>query len=108
MIAVLLVWHRLSRANALVLLYGVALTAGTVAAWVRAGLVNHYPSDTVGGWLTALAVVPATAWFVDFAAARWLVMKRRSTRLAHARAWIETTRQPALTPPARGVNLGPG
>jgi membrane-associated phospholipid phosphatase len=88
MIAALLVWHRLSRAAALALLYGVALTAGAAAAWAQAVLENHYASDTVGGWCIVLAVVPATAWLVDYAAARWLVRKRRITRLTR-RAWIE-------------------
>jgi undecaprenyl-diphosphatase len=68
MISALLVWHRLSRAATLALVYGVALTAGGVAAWAQAVLENHYPSDTVGGWCTALAVVPATARLVDYAA----------------------------------------
>jgi len=70
MIAVLLMWHRLSPAAALALLYGVALTAGAAAAWAQAVLENHYASDTVGGWCTALAVVPATAWLIDHATAR--------------------------------------
>jgi hypothetical protein len=41
MIAALLVWHRLSQAAALALLYGVELAAGAVAAWSAAGLVSH-------------------------------------------------------------------
>jgi len=79
MIAVLLMWHRLSPAAALALLYGVALTAGAAAAWAQAVLENHYASDTVGGWCTALAVVPATAWLIDHATAPWSIRKRRST-----------------------------
>ena len=81
MIAALLVWHRLSRAAALALLYGLALAAGAAAAWVQTGLVNHYPSDTVGGWCTALAVVPATAWLVDHVATRWSVRRSAGTPL---------------------------
>jgi membrane-associated phospholipid phosphatase len=79
MIAALLVWHHLSRGAALALLYGVALAAGAVAAWSAAGLDSHYPSDTVGGWCTALAVVPATAWLVDHAATRWSVRRGAGT-----------------------------
>jgi membrane-associated phospholipid phosphatase len=71
MILVLLVWHRLNRPAALALLYGMGLAAGTAAAIVQAGLVNHYPSDTVGGWCAALAVVSATALLIDHTAARW-------------------------------------
>jgi undecaprenyl-diphosphatase len=25
----------------------------------------HYPTDVLGGWCTALAVIPVTAWLVD-------------------------------------------
>jgi undecaprenyl-diphosphatase len=65
MIAVLLVSHRVRRDAALALLYGAALMAGAAAAWAQVGLAAHYPTDTVGGWCTALAVVPAAAWLID-------------------------------------------
>lgn len=71
MSAVLLVWHGLRPGAALVLLYGVAFVVGAAAAWAQAILVAHYPSDTVSGWLTALAVIPTTARLVDQAALRW-------------------------------------
>jgi len=90
------VWQRLRPAAALALLYGVALTAGAAAAWVQAGLVNHYPSDTKGGWCTALAVVPATARLVDHVASRWSVRERRSARFA------------LLREPTGRRELGPG
>ena len=80
MIAAMLVWHRLSRGAALVLLYGVAFVVGTAAAWAQAGLVAHYPSDTVGGWCTALAVIPAAAWLIDQAAVRWSVRRSAGTQ----------------------------
>jgi undecaprenyl-diphosphatase len=70
MIAVLLCWHRLRPGAALALLYGAALVAGAAAGWAQAGLGAHYVTDTVGGWCTALAVVPAAAWLVDHAAGR--------------------------------------
>ena len=73
MCAVLLVWQRLSRAAALALLYGTAFVVGAAAAWAQSSLVAHYPSDTVGGWCTALAVVPATALLIDYAAVRWSI-----------------------------------
>lgn len=81
MAAVFLVWHRLRPAAAFALLMGVALVVGAAAAWAQAGLVAHYPTDTIGGWCTALAVVPATAWLIDRAAA-WLALRRTSGRPA--------------------------
>jgi undecaprenyl-diphosphatase len=73
MTVVVLAWHRLRPAAALALLYGVALVVGAAAAWAQAGLSAHYPTDTVGGWCTALAVVPATAWLID-----WYATRRRA------------------------------
>lgn len=70
MLATMLAWHRLRPVAALVLLLVAALVVGAAAAWAQAGLVAHYPTDTLGGWCTALAVVPATAWLVDLAADR--------------------------------------
>jgi membrane-associated phospholipid phosphatase len=78
MAAVMLVWHRLRPAAAFALLMGVALVVGAAAAWAQAGLVAHYPTDTIGGWCTALAVVPATAWLIDRAAA-WLARRTAGT-----------------------------
>jgi undecaprenyl-diphosphatase len=77
MIAVMLFWHRLSTGAALALLYGVAFAVGLLAAWAQAGLTAHYATDTVGGWCTALAVVPATAWLIDRTAAWWSVRQAR-------------------------------
>ncbi len=82
MIAVLLLWHRLSRPAALALLYGVALVTGAAVAWAQVRLTAHYPSDTVGGWCTALAVVPATARLVDEVTARWPDRAARSINLS--------------------------
>ncbi|HEY0450385.1 phosphatase PAP2 family protein [Actinophytocola sp.] len=75
MIAVMLAWHRLRPVAAFALMLAVALVVGAAAAWAQAGLVAHYPTDTVGGWCTALAVVPATAWLIDRAAA-WRTSRR--------------------------------
>jgi undecaprenyl-diphosphatase len=79
MITVLLFWHRLRAGPALALLYGVALVVGAFAAWAQAGLTAHYPTDTLGGWCTALAVVPAAAWLVDRAADRLLLRRSGGT-----------------------------
>ena len=46
------------------------LVAGAVMGWAEVGLGAHYPTDALGGWCTALAVIPATAWLVDRAADR--------------------------------------
>ncbi|MCG0283694.1 phosphatase PAP2 family protein [Streptomyces sp. PSAA01] len=43
----------------------VALVAGAAMGWAQVALGAHYPTDVLGGWCTALAVVPATAWLVD-------------------------------------------
>jgi undecaprenyl-diphosphatase len=71
MAAAWLAVHRLGRVTALALLYGAAAVVGAAAAWAQSVLVAHYPSDTVGGWCTALAVLPTTAWLMDLAALRW-------------------------------------
>jgi membrane-associated phospholipid phosphatase len=80
MAAVMLVWHRLRPVLAFLLLMGVALVAGAAAAWAQAGLVAHYPTDTIGGWCTALAIVPATAWGIDRTFAWWDSRRQRKPR----------------------------
>ncbi|WP_425842139.1 phosphatase PAP2 family protein [Streptomyces fractus] len=55
----------LGRAAGACLVFGAALVAGAGMGWAQVALSAHYPTDTVGGWCTALAVVPATAWLVD-------------------------------------------
>ncbi|MFE6054080.1 phosphatase PAP2 family protein [Kitasatospora sp. NPDC056446] len=46
----------------------VALAAGAAMGWAQVALGAHYPTDVLGGWCTALAVVPVTARLVDRAA----------------------------------------
>ncbi|MFC9125338.1 phosphatase PAP2 family protein [Streptomyces sp. NPDC057099] len=58
----------LGRTAGTVLVLGAALVAGTAMGWAQVALGAHYPTDALGGWCTALAVVPATAWLVDRAA----------------------------------------
>ncbi|MFF0428760.1 phosphatase PAP2 family protein [Streptomyces sp. NPDC004520] len=48
-----------------------ALAGGTLMGWAQVALDAHYPTDTLGGLCTALAVVPATAWLVDRTADRF-------------------------------------
>ncbi|WP_328752162.1 phosphatase PAP2 family protein [Streptomyces sp. NBC_00285] len=52
------------------LVIAAALVAGAAMGWAEVALGAHYPTDALGGWCTALAVVPATAWLVDQAADR--------------------------------------
>ncbi|MEU5040031.1 phosphatase PAP2 family protein [Streptomyces griseorubiginosus] len=52
------------------LVLAATLVAGAAMGWAEVALGAHYPTDALGGWCTALAVVPATAWLVDRAADR--------------------------------------
>ncbi|MFD0356331.1 phosphatase PAP2 family protein [Streptomyces sp. NPDC127110] len=47
------------------LVLAAALLAGAAMGWAQVALGAHYPTDVLGGWCTALAVVPAAAWLVD-------------------------------------------
>ncbi|MCQ9132379.1 phosphatase PAP2 family protein [Streptomyces hilarionis] len=60
----------LGRAAGMALVLGAALVAGAAMGWAQVALGAHYPTDTLGGWCTALAVVPATGWLVDRTADR--------------------------------------
>ncbi|MGP3769455.1 phosphatase PAP2 family protein [Streptomyces sp. SDT5-1] len=55
----------LGRAAGLALFLAAGLLAGAAMGWAEVALSAHYPTDAVGGWCTALAVVPAAAWLVD-------------------------------------------
>ncbi|WP_406119796.1 phosphatase PAP2 family protein [Streptomyces sp. NBC_00989] len=57
-----------------------ALVAGAAMGWAQVGLGAHYPTDVLGGWCTALAVIPATAWLVDRIADRMTDSGRRERR----------------------------
>ncbi|AXK32503.1 phosphatase PAP2 family protein [Streptomyces armeniacus] len=50
---------------ATLLVLAAASAAGAAMGWAQVALGAHYPTDVLGGWCTALAVVPATAWLVD-------------------------------------------
>lgn len=60
------------------LVLGAALVAGAAMGWAQVALDAHYPTDALGGWFTALAVVPATAWLTDRSAD--IVRSRRGRR----------------------------
>lgn len=48
----------------------VTVLAAAAMAWAQVLLNAHYPTDTIGGFCAALAVVPAVAWAIDQFAAR--------------------------------------
>ncbi|MER5942003.1 phosphatase PAP2 family protein [Streptomyces sp. NPDC001928] len=52
------------------LVLAAALVAGAAMGWAQVALGAHYATDVLGGWCTALAVIPATAWLVDRTADR--------------------------------------
>nr|WP_223182941.1 MULTISPECIES: phosphatase PAP2 family protein [unclassified Streptomyces] len=55
----------LGRTAGLSLLLVSALLAGVAMGAAQVALSAHYPTDTLGGWCTALALTPATAWLID-------------------------------------------
>ncbi|MFF4740804.1 phosphatase PAP2 family protein [Streptomyces sp. NPDC001262] len=55
----------LGRAAGTLLVLAAALVAGAAMGWAQVVLGAHYPTDVLGGWCTALAVIPATAWLTD-------------------------------------------
>ncbi|MDK1476378.1 phosphatase PAP2 family protein [Streptomyces sp. 549] len=76
LVVALLVTGRLGlgRTASTSLVLAAGLVVGGAMGWAQVALGAHYPTDTLGGWCTALAVVPATAWLVDRAAGpggRW-------------------------------------
>ncbi|MFE2276548.1 phosphatase PAP2 family protein [Streptomyces sp. NPDC059454] len=62
------------------LVLAAALVAGVAMGWAQVALGAHYPTDALGGWCTALAVIPATAWLVDRTADRTADAGRRERR----------------------------
>jgi undecaprenyl-diphosphatase len=59
---------RLGTVPSLLAVAGLVDAAGTTVALAQVTAAAHYPTDTLGGFCTALAVVPAVAWLVDHAA----------------------------------------
>ncbi|MFI1016767.1 phosphatase PAP2 family protein [Streptomyces sp. NPDC020965] len=70
------------------LVLAAALVAGAAMGWAQVALGAHYPTDVLGGWCTALAVIPASAGLIDRVAdrpagrltPRWLADARRRKR----------------------------
>ncbi|MFJ6934373.1 phosphatase PAP2 family protein [Streptomyces sp. NPDC101132] len=61
----LLAVERAGRTAGALAVCAAALAAGAGMGWAQVALGAHYPTDVLGGWCTALAVTPATAWLVD-------------------------------------------
>ncbi|MFI6491150.1 phosphatase PAP2 family protein [Streptomyces sp. NPDC050564] len=82
LVAALLATGRLGlgRAAGVSLVLAAALLAGAAMGWAQVALGAHYPTDVLGGWCTALAVIPATAWLVDRMADRMADAGRRERR----------------------------
>ncbi|MEU6762254.1 phosphatase PAP2 family protein [Streptomyces sp. NPDC046853] len=55
----------LGRTAGALLVLGAALVAGIAMGWAQVALGAHYPTDILGGWCTAVAVVPVTGLLVD-------------------------------------------
>lgn len=67
LVAVLVFVQRreLGGGKGMTLVAGYTVVAAFVMAWAQVLLNAHYPTDTIGGFCTALAVVPPTAWLLD-------------------------------------------
>lgn len=76
LVAMLVVVQR-GRANVAVALV-VATAAGLAMALAQVLLNAHYPTDTLGGYATALAAVPTAGWVTD----RFMAWRSGSTRTA--------------------------
>ncbi|MFD9892253.1 phosphatase PAP2 family protein [Amycolatopsis sp. NPDC059027] len=64
-VVALLFAERLSRVAAVSLLLGLGLIAALLMGWAQVALGAHYPTDALGGFFAALAVMLAVAWCVD-------------------------------------------
>ncbi|MFI1753239.1 phosphatase PAP2 family protein [Streptomyces sp. NPDC020571] len=60
----------LGRAAGTAFVVAAGLVAGAAMGWAQVALGSHYATDTLGGWCTALAVLPVSAWLVDRTADR--------------------------------------
>jgi membrane-associated phospholipid phosphatase len=56
---------RVGRVLGALMVLGLAVVGGAVMAWAQIDLTAHYPTDTIGGFGSALLVIPATALLID-------------------------------------------
>jgi membrane-associated phospholipid phosphatase len=82
----------------MLLVAALACAAGAVMAWSQITLSTHYPTDTIGGFGTALAVVPAVAWLIDRVAD--VDMPAWGDRIAGAGRTMASRRRRGPRPPA--------
>lgn len=61
---------RAVRLSGVLLILAGAGTAGALMAWSQVALNAHYPTDAIGGFCAAMALVPGTALLVDRLAGR--------------------------------------
>jgi len=66
---------RAGRLPGMLLILVGAGAAGATMAWSQIAMGAHYPTDTIGGFCTAMAVVPATALLVDWFVNTWAVRR---------------------------------
>lgn len=70
-VALVVVQRRnLGAARGMLVIAAIVVPVAALMAWAQVLLNAHYPTDTIGGFATALAVVPPTAWVVDRVADR--------------------------------------
>ena len=69
---------QLGRWAGMLVVTAIAAAVGGVAAWAQIVLVAHYPTDAVGGFLMAVALIPAAAALIDLLADRILAVSRSS------------------------------
>lgn len=62
--------RQLGPATGMLLVAVVTVPAAAAMAWAQVLLNAHYPTDTVGGFCAAVAIVPAAAWTIDRVADR--------------------------------------
>jgi membrane-associated phospholipid phosphatase len=78
----LLAGREIRATRGLLVIAAVTVPVAALMAWAQVLLNAHYPTDTIGGFATALAVVPPIAWVIDRVADQ--LARRRAERLSSA------------------------
>ncbi|CAM5282117.1 Phosphatase PAP2 family protein OS=Streptomyces tendae OX=1932 GN=GUR47_06460 PE=4 SV=1 [Streptomyces tendae] len=95
---------RLGRVAGVTCVFAAGLVAGAAMGWAQVLLGSHYPTDTLGGWCTALAVVPVTACLVDATADRLAGRRARRQPDGQCDRQLEGQARTPGSPPARAVD----